>query len=88
MTDRCPAKKTSYHQARWNERIIFELGSPGERGILPPELEPDLWPAAKKALEDIPAHMRRSTPPALPEISQVTVLRHYLRLSQENLGAG
>jgi glycine dehydrogenase subunit 2 len=88
MIDRCPSPKTGYHQARWNEKIIFDLGSPGERGILPPGLEPDLRPAAEKALAEIPPHMRRSIPPALPEISQVEVLRHYLRLSQENLGAG
>jgi hypothetical protein len=31
--------------------------------------------------------MRRKQPPALPELSQPQVLRHYLRLSQENLGA-
>ena len=70
-----------YHQARWNEPLIFELGSEGERGILP---------AGKITNQkiSIPKNMRREVPPALPEISQVTVLRHYLRLSQENLGAG
>ena len=31
--------------------------------------------------------MRRKQPPALPELSQPQVLRHYVRLSQENLGA-
>ncbi len=31
--------------------------------------------------------MRRKAPPRLPEMSQVHVLRHYVRLSQENLGA-
>ena len=31
--------------------------------------------------------MRRKTPPKLPELSQMQVLKHYLRLSQENLGA-
>jgi methyl-accepting chemotaxis protein len=31
--------------------------------------------------------MRRKAPPRLPELSQPQVLRHYARLSQENLGA-
>ncbi len=34
----------------------------------------------------IPPGLRRSAPPALPELSQPAVLRHYLRLSQETLG--
>lgn len=28
-----------YHQARWDEPIIFELGQPAQRGILVPEVE-------------------------------------------------
>ena len=35
----------------------------------------------------IPAGLRRTTPPALPELSQPEVLRHFLRLSQMTLGA-
>jgi glycine dehydrogenase subunit 2 len=77
----------NYHQARWNEPIICELGSRGERGILIPAFETEARPASDSG-PDIPESMRRETPPRLPEISQVEVLRHYLRLSQENLGAG
>jgi glycine dehydrogenase subunit 2 len=68
-----------FHQARWDEPLLFELGSPGERGVLVPE--PDVPPG-----DDLPEGLRRTTPPALPELSQPHVLRHYLRLSQENLG--
>ena len=32
------------------------------------------------------AELRRTEPPALPELSQPQVLRHYLRLSQETFG--
>ncbi len=77
-----------YHQARWNEPIIYELGSPGERGILPPGTDPAIEAETQKGEAPIPASMRRETLPHLPEISQVEVLRHYLRLSQETLGAG
>ena len=31
-----------FHQARWDEPIIFELGHPGQRGILIPEVEPGI----------------------------------------------
>ncbi|MFZ5820041.1 MAG: aminomethyl-transferring glycine dehydrogenase subunit GcvPB, partial [Chloroflexota bacterium] len=77
-----------YHQARWNEPIIYELGSPGERGILPPGVDPAIGAEAQNWEAHVPDSMRRKTPPNLPEISQVEILRHYLRLSQENLGAG
>lgn len=76
-----------YHQARWDEPLIFELSQPGERALLVPELEPGLAAATQDALAQLPPGMRRATAPALPELSQNRVLRHYLRLSQENLGA-
>lgn len=76
-----------YHQARWDEPVIFELSQPGERGILVPELEREVAAATETALACLPPGMRRSEPPRLPEMSQNRVLRHYLRLSQQNLGA-
>lgn len=76
-----------YHQARWDEPIIFELSTPGERGILVPPVEDDIKGVAGDVLARLPSGMCRSRAPALPELSQNRVLRHYLRLSQENLGA-
>lgn len=68
-----------FHQARWDEPLLFELGTPGERGVL--------VPAPGVPLDDtLPDELRRAAPPALPELSQPQVLRHFLRLSQENLG--
>ncbi|MGA7204354.1 MAG: aminomethyl-transferring glycine dehydrogenase subunit GcvPB [Specibacter sp.] len=75
-----------FHQASWDEPIIFELTTPGERGILVQQPEP----AAVEALalrEQRLAPLRRAKAPALPELAQMRVVRHYLRLSQENLGA-
>ena len=77
-----------YHQARWDEPVIFELSQPGQRGLLIPQVEGEIKQEVGDALSTLPDKMRRKQPPALPEISQVHVLRHYLRLSQENLGAG
>jgi glycine dehydrogenase subunit 2 len=76
-----------FHQARWDEPIIFELSQPGQRGILVPEVEPEIREQVGDPLAGLPEAMRRKEPPALPELSQPQVLRHYVRLSQENLGA-
>ena len=76
-----------FHQARWDEPVIFELNQPGQRGLLLPVTEPQVSQAVGDVLATIPESLRRKEPPALPEISQAQVLRHYLRLSQENLGA-
>ena len=76
-----------FHQAKWDEEVIFELSNPGERGILVPAVEPEIARAAGDGLSSIPAGMARPEPPALPEISQMRVLKHFLRLSQQTLGA-
>ena len=75
-----------FHQARWDEPIIFELSQPGQRGILLPEVEEGIRNQVGDVLSALPARMRRKQPPQLPEMSQPQVLRHYARLSQENLG--
>jgi glycine dehydrogenase subunit 2 len=75
-----------FHQARWDEPIIFELSREGQRGILVPPVEDEIRERVGDVLADLPEGMRRKVPPALPEISQPQVLRHYVRLSQENLG--
>jgi glycine dehydrogenase subunit 2 len=81
-----------FHQARWDEPIIFELSQPGQRGILVPEVEQGVREGADEYSNAqpwlaLPDKARRKKPPALPEMSQPQVLRHYVRLSQENLGA-
>lgn len=75
-----------FHQAKWDEPIIFDLNSPGERGILPPRAEEEIARKVGDGLSALPEAMRREEPPALPEMGQMKVLRHFLRLSQENLG--
>ena len=75
-----------FHQAQWDEPVIFELGQPGQRGILVPEVDEKIKTSVGDPLADIPAGLRRQDPPRLPEISQPGVLRHYDHLSQETLG--
>ena len=35
-------KLRRFHQAKWDEPVIFELSTEGERGILPPEVEDEI----------------------------------------------
>jgi glycine dehydrogenase subunit 2 len=76
-----------FHQASWDEPVIFELDQSGQRGVLVSGVEDEVKELAGDVLATIPETLRRKQLPALPEISQAQVLRHYLRLSQENLGA-
>ncbi len=87
MTTKNKWLREHYHGAEWQEPIIMELGRPGERGVLPPAVEPKIREEIGDALELIPQSLRRATAPRLPELSQPQVLRHYTRLSQETLGA-
>jgi glycine dehydrogenase subunit 2 len=75
-----------FHQARWDEPVLFELSQPGQRGVLVPEVESKIREEVGYVVDELPESLRRSTPPKLPELSQLHVLRHYTRLSQENLG--
>lgn len=85
--DRSDKVRNGFHQAKWDEPIIFELSQKGERGILVPKAEKQIVEEVGDGFSGLSPAMRRSTPPALPEISQSRVLRHYMRLSQETLGA-
>jgi glycine dehydrogenase subunit 2 len=69
-----------YHAPVWDEPLIMEMGAPGRRGAVPPA------PIDPSASPDIPAGLRRDQPPALPELSEPEVLRHFLHLSQETMG--
>jgi glycine dehydrogenase subunit 2 len=75
-----------FHQARWDEPILFELSQPGQRGLLIPPVEEGIQREAGDAPSRLPDSLRRGERPALPEMSQIHVLRHFARLSQENLG--
>ncbi|WP_339244906.1 aminomethyl-transferring glycine dehydrogenase subunit GcvPB [Paenibacillus sp. FSL F4-0243] len=80
-------KVRRFHQAKWDEPVIFELHRSGERGVIPPGIEAGIAEVVGQGSARIPSAMRRKEAPALPEIGQAKVLRHYLRLSQETLGS-
>jgi len=59
------------------EPLIFELSKAG-RGA------PTQFPPRVAGSAQVPAHLRRSAPPQLPEVSELQAVRHYTRLSQMN----
>ncbi len=76
----------AYHAPVWDEPVIMEMGHPGRRGLVFPQAEPEVREAVGDAADLVPVGMRRAKPPALPELSEHEVLRHYLHLSQETQG--
>ncbi|MGH2748130.1 MAG: aminomethyl-transferring glycine dehydrogenase subunit GcvPB [Actinomycetota bacterium] len=60
--------------------LIFELSRPGRRSWSLPEAGVDAPPLE----ELVPDGYRREQPPALPEVSERDLVRHYTRLSQRN----
>lgn len=61
-------------------RTIFELGAEGRRA----GAQQVSAPPADQALAGIPAAARRRVPAALPEVSELQVVRHYTNLSRRN----
>lgn len=57
--------------------LIFELSRPGRYAT-------SQIPSVTTSVTDIPAHLLRQTKPLLPEVSELQVVRHYTKLSQEN----
>ncbi len=75
----------NFHEARWDEPIIYEMSTEGERGVLVPLASEEI----KKAVGSdfgIPKALKRKKAPDLPEVGQMRVNRHYMRLTQEVLG--
>ncbi|MCF6465834.1 aminomethyl-transferring glycine dehydrogenase subunit GcvPB [Clostridium sp. Cult2] len=86
MSSNYDNKLRNYHQAKWDEPIIFELSTEGQRGILIPKAEKVIEDEVGDGISSIPANMIRKESPKLPEIPQPQVLRHYLHVSQQTLG--
>jgi glycine dehydrogenase subunit 2 len=59
------------------EPLIFELSKSGRGAVT--QFPPPVAGAAA-----VPANLRRKSPPALPEVSELQAVRHFTRLSQMN----
>ncbi len=80
------AIRERFHEASWNEPLILQLGHAGRRGVVPPDAGEEIRSQAGDVLARAPLALRRQRPPALPELSQPEVVRHFTRLSQMVLG--
>jgi glycine dehydrogenase subunit 2 len=76
---RAPAEGGSPQQ-REAAVTIFERGAPGRRAFQCPPLDVPETPVERL----LPAHLRRSAPARLPEVSEPEIVRHYVRLSKRN----
>jgi glycine dehydrogenase subunit 2 len=59
------------------EKVIFEYSRAG-RGAT------DQWPRSAGPAPALPAHLRRTQRPQLPQVSELEAVRHFTRLSQLN----
>jgi len=78
--------ETGYRAVVWNEPILYQLDRRGRRGFTVPATEDEIKAKAGDIISQIPKAMRRSEPPRLPALSEPEVVRHYIRLSQQNFG--
>ena len=65
---------------KYYDKLIFDLSKYGRRGYSLPSRK---WDAS---LADLPAGLARGEAPALPQVSELDVVRHYTNLSQMNFG--
>ncbi len=61
--------------------LIFELSKPGRKGYSLPKNE-----LSQYALSQLPKALLRAEEPALPEVDELTVVRHYTNMSNNNFG--
>ncbi len=57
--------------------LIQDVSCPGRRASAQA-------PLSRSEVADLPTHLRRKQPPALPEVGELQAVRHYTRLSQQN----
>jgi len=79
-------KPSMFRQAKWNEPLIFELGEEERTGFRLPEISEEMRKIVGQCSRLIASTMRRKVTPAIPQLSEVEVVRHFIRLSQMNYG--
>ena len=65
---------------KYYDKLIFDLSKAGRQGY---SLPANKWTAS---VSEIPAGLKRASAPALPQVSELDVVRHYTNLSQMNFG--
>ena len=79
--------RKNFHQAAWDEPIIYDLSTPGLRGIIPAEVDDEIANAVGDVAGSLPKGTKRASALPLPEVDQKHVLQHWLHLSQETMGS-
>ena len=62
-------------------KLIFELSKEGRKGYSLPKNE-----LKQYSLSTLPKELMRSSEPQLPEVDELTVVRHYTNMSNNNFG--
>jgi glycine dehydrogenase subunit 2 len=78
--------RSGFRQAKWCEPLIFDLGGDGRTGFKVPQIPEEIGKLVGEVDTLVPPTMRRKTPPQLPQLSEVEVVRHFTRLSQMTYG--
>ena len=65
---------------KYYDKLIFDLSKEGRQGF---SLPSHIWDVS---LNELPSGLLRSEAPALPQVSEPDVVRHYTNLSQMNFG--
>ena len=65
---------------KYYDKLIFDLSKEGRQGY---SLPANKWEAS---VSELPAGLLRAEAPALPQVSELDVVRHYTNLSQMNFG--
>jgi glycine dehydrogenase subunit 2 len=79
-------ESTGFHQAKYREPIVFEIGGPGRVGVTFSKVPAGLKETMKNYQSLIPESLRRNSEPELPEVTAPELVRHYTRLSQMSYG--
>ncbi len=65
---------------KYYDKLIFDLSKEGRQGY---SLPANKWEAS---VSELPAGLLRAEAPALPQVSELDVVRHYTNISQMNFG--
>ena len=65
---------------KYYDKLIFDLSKAGRQGY---SLPVNRW---ERSVSELPAWVLRAEAPALPQVSELDVVRHYTNLSQMNFG--
>ncbi|MDW8011224.1 MAG: aminomethyl-transferring glycine dehydrogenase subunit GcvPB, partial [Sulfolobales archaeon] len=73
----------NFRQARWDEPVVYEVSRDRKEGTL---VDSEFREYSAKFFGKLPEGVARKEPPPIPSLSEVEVVRHFMRLSQMSYG--